>query len=59
MPGSSDPEVYIERAKRWSDAAAALPPGQIKDVYVEISEGYLRLAEVIKQGQARAIESME
>jgi hypothetical protein len=47
MPGSWDPQVYFERARQWREAAAALPAGETRDTYFAISEGYLKLANLI------------
>lgn len=47
MPGSWDPQVYLERAKQWRDAAASLPPGETKDAYLALCESYSRLAALI------------
>jgi hypothetical protein len=48
------PEVaaahYRERAKMWRDSAAALPPGAPQQaVYLEIAEGYEKLAAVYEK----------
>jgi hypothetical protein len=47
MPGSWDPKVYEARAKQWREAAAELPPGQTRDAYLALAEGYEELAKLI------------
>jgi hypothetical protein len=47
MPGNWDPQVYWERARQWRDAAAELPAGEMRDAYLALSEGYLKLAGLI------------
>ena len=47
MPGSWDPQVYRERAWQWRDAAAELPPGETRNAYLVLSEGYGKLADLI------------
>jgi hypothetical protein len=47
MPGSWDPQVYRERSQQWWDAAAKLPAGETRDAYLALSEGYLKLADLI------------
>ena len=50
MPENWDPAVYRDRAKRWRDKAAALPPDQQqRAVCLELAEGYERLAALIEQ----------
>jgi hypothetical protein len=48
MPGNWDPAVYRERAAQWRAAAEALPPGQTRDAYLVIAEGYAHLAKLIE-----------
>jgi hypothetical protein len=52
MPGNWDPRVYRERAQQWRDAAAALPPGETRDAYIAIYEGYEHLADLIERDRA-------
>jgi hypothetical protein len=47
MPGSWDPKVYEARAQQWREAAAALAPGQMREAYLVLAEGYEKLAKLI------------
>ena len=47
MPSNWDPKVYWARAQQWRDAAAALPPGETRDAYIQLAEGYETLANLV------------
>jgi hypothetical protein len=47
MPGSWDPKVYAARAQQWRAAAAELPPGETRNAYLALAEGYEKLARLI------------
>jgi hypothetical protein len=47
MPGSWDPQVYLERARQWRDAATEVAAGETRDAYLALSEGYAKLADLI------------
>lgn len=50
MPGNWDPKVYRERAKQWRDAAhGKLSPGETREAYLTLAEGYDRLADIIER----------
>jgi hypothetical protein len=49
MPGNWDPQVYRERAQQWRAEADKMPPGQTRDAYMTIVEGYANLAYLIER----------
>ena len=49
MPGTWDAETYRTRARRWREAAQALPPGKEHDTCVTLAESYANLAALIEQ----------
>ena len=48
ISGTWDSQVYWERAQHWRDAAAALPPGEMRDAYFSLGDGYEKLASLIE-----------
>jgi hypothetical protein len=48
MTNNRDPQTYRARARRWREEAAAALPGQTRDAYVVLAEGYERLADLIR-----------
>jgi hypothetical protein len=49
MPGTWDASKYRERAKKWREAAEALPPGKERDACTVLAEGYANLAALIEK----------
>jgi hypothetical protein len=52
MPGNWDPQVYRARAQQWRAEAERMPPGDTRDAYLTISEGYAKLADLIERDGA-------
>jgi hypothetical protein len=49
MPGNWDPQVYWDRAAQWRAEAVKMAPGDTRDAYIAISEGYAKLAGLIER----------
>jgi hypothetical protein len=49
MPNAQNPREYRTRANDWRASAAKFPPGETRDTYLEIAEGYERLAEILER----------
>jgi hypothetical protein len=49
MPNAQNPREYRSRANDWRVNAAKFPPGETRAAYLEIAEGYERLAEILEQ----------
>ena len=49
MPGTWDTSKYRERAKKWREAAEALPPGKERDACMVLAKGYANLAALIEK----------
>jgi hypothetical protein len=47
MPHRRDPEAYRQLAQQWRAEAQKLPAGETRDAYLEVANGYDRLAEVL------------
>jgi hypothetical protein len=59
MPGSWDPQVYWERAQKWRTEANQMSPGDTREAYIKIAEGYAKLADLIERdGKDRSISSL-
>lgn len=48
----TEPREYRSRANDWRVNAAKLPVGETRAVYLEIAEGYERLAEIFERSPA-------
>jgi hypothetical protein len=54
MSDQWDPERYRQRAEEWRQRAAEVPEGRTRRSYLEIAEGYERLADLLEsQRQGR------
>jgi hypothetical protein len=49
MPGTWDPVIYRDRAKKWQDEAETLPAGKDRDACMALAEGYANLAALIEE----------
>ena len=49
MPGNWDPQVYRARAQQWRAEADEMPPGDTRDAYLSIADGYAHLADLIER----------
>jgi hypothetical protein len=47
MPGSWNPATYRERARKWREAADALPPGDEREACMSMARRYSELAAVM------------
>jgi hypothetical protein len=48
MPGTWDPVLYRDRARRWREEAESLPAGKDRDACMALAEGYTKLAALIE-----------
>jgi hypothetical protein len=49
MPGTWDPVLYRDRARRWREEAESLPPGKDRDACIALAQGYSNLAALIDE----------
>jgi hypothetical protein len=53
MPNSRDPVEYKKRAEQWRTEGERLPPGETREAYFEIAEGYEHLAEILERSPSK------
>jgi hypothetical protein len=49
MPNRRDPVEYRQLAEQWRTEGEKLPPGETRDAYLSIAEGYEHLAEILER----------
>jgi hypothetical protein len=49
MPNRLDPVEYRKLAEQWRTEGEKLPPGETRDAYLSIAEGYEHLAEILER----------